>query len=96
MKISELKMGAFEGTIEGEIVDIEEPRDVLNKYGMRMKVASAVLKDDSGEIKLTLWNEDSSKFKVGDKVKISNGWVSEFKGTKQLSAGRNGKIEKIE
>lgn len=95
MKISELKTGAVNGDVEGEIIDVEEPRDVMNKYGMKMKVASATLKDDSGEIKLTLWNEDAGKYKVGDKVKISNGWVSEFKGTKQLSAGRQGKIEKL-
>ncbi len=95
MKISELKVGAVNGEVEGEIIDVEDPRDVMNKYGMKMKVASATLKDDSGEIKLTLWNEDAGKYKVGDKVKVSNGWVSEFKGTKQLSAGRQGKIEKI-
>ncbi|MGC8923778.1 MAG: OB-fold nucleic acid binding domain-containing protein [Candidatus Micrarchaeia archaeon] len=95
MKISDLKNGTNEDAVEGEIVDIEDVREVMNKYGVRMKVATATLKDDSGEIKLTLWNEDTSKFKVGDKVRITNGWVSEFKGTKQISAGKNGKIDKL-
>jgi len=94
MKISELKVGAVNGEVEGEIIDLEDVREVMNKYGIKMKVAGGTLKDDSGEVKLTLWNDDAGKFKVGDKVKITNGWVSEFKGTKQFSSGRNGKIEK--
>ncbi len=96
MKIKDLKKGAMgDDFVEGEIVDLGETREVMNKYGVRMKVASATLKDDSGEVKLTLWNEDTERFKVGDKVKVSNGWVSEFRGELQLSSGRKGKIEKI-
>jgi replication factor A1 len=74
---------------------MEEPREVLNKFGVRMKVAKANIRDDSGEINLTLWNDDAGKFKVGDKIKLENGWVTEFKGNLQVSAGKNGKIEKI-
>ncbi len=96
MKIADLKKGAMgDEAVEGEIIEISETREVMNKYGVRMKVASAILKDDSGEVKLTLWNEDIDKFKIGDKVKVSNGWVSEFRGELQLSSGRKGKIEKI-
>ncbi len=94
MKISELKIGAMTGELKGEIIDMESPRDVMNKYGQKMTVASGTLKDDSGEIKISLWNDDAGKFSIGDKVIFNNGWISEFKGTKQLSTGKNGKIEK--
>lgn len=83
------------GSITAEIIDMEEPREVLNKFGVRMKVAKANIRDDSGEINLTLWNDDSGKFKVGDKIKLENGWVTEFKGNMQVSSGKNGKIEKV-
>lgn len=95
MKIKDIKVGAMEGTIEAEVIDMEEPREVLNKFGVRMKVAKANIRDDSGEINLTLWNDDTGKFKVGDKIKLENGWVTEFKGNLQVSAGKNGKLEKI-
>lgn len=94
MKISELKVGAVTGEVIGEIIDLESPREVMNKYGVKMKVASGTMRDDSGEIKISLWNEDASKFKIGDKIKFNNGWISEFKGTRQLSAGKSGKVEK--
>lgn len=94
MKIKDIKVGAMNGSITAEIIDMEEPREVLNKFGVRMKVAKANIRDDSGEINLTLWNDDTGKFKVGDKIKLENGWVTEFKGTLQVSSGKNGKIEK--
>ncbi len=94
MKISELKAGTGNVNVAGEITEKEEARDVITKFGKKLRVASAKLKDDSGEVILSLWNEDADKFVLGDKVKIENGWVSEFKGNAQLSAGKFGKITK--
>ena len=97
MKISELKPGTGNATIEvAEVTAIDEPRDVLTKFGRKARVASATIKDDSGEITLSLWGDDIDKVAIGDKVKIENGWVSEFKGNPQLSAGKYGKIIKVE
>jgi len=54
------------------------------------------LQDDSGVITLTLWNEQADEFQVGDNVKVSNGYVNEWQGEKQLTAGKFGKLEKVE
>ena len=95
MKIIELEEGAFEGTIEGKITELEEPREITTKFGRRLKVANGKIEDDSGSIKLALWNEDAEKYKEGDRIKITNGYVSRFKDELNVSAGRNGKIEKV-
>ena len=92
MKISELKAGTGDVNVEGEVINLEEPRDVVTKFGKRLRVANATLKDASGEITLSLWGEDTEKVKEGSNVKIEKGWVSEFKGNPQLSAGKYGKI----
>ena len=92
MKISELKPSQGKIEIEVEIVSIDPPRE-FNKFGNVGKVANAIVKDDSGEMKLTLWNDEIDKVKPGIKVKITNGYVSEFQGEKQLTAGRFGKLE---
>ncbi len=94
MKISELKVRQGNVETEGEITKKEEPK-TFNKFGKEGKVCNATLTDDSGEIKLTLWNEQADQFAVGDKIKITNGYVNEFQGEKQLTSGRFGKIEKI-
>jgi replication factor A1 len=94
MEIKDLTTGQGEVELEGTISELEETR-TFNKYGKDLKVRNAVLTDDSGSVKLTLWNEDSEKFAVGDKVKISKGYVNEFQGEKQLTSGKFGKIEKL-
>lgn len=91
LKIADLKLRQRNVNIEVEVVDIGEIRE-FEKFGRKGRVATAVVKDDTGEIKIPLWNEDIDKVSVGDKVKIENGYVSEFQGEKQLTAGRFGTL----
>lgn len=91
-KISELRIGESKVNVEGMIKSISDTR-AFNKFGRELKVANAILEDESGAIKLTLWNDEIMKIKNGDKIKINNGFVNEFQGEKQLTAGKFGKIE---
>jgi len=93
-KISELTTRQGSVEVEGTIKEVEEAR-TFNKFGRELRVANATLEDDSGSIKLTLWNDDIEKFKEGDRVKVTNGYVNEFQGEKQLTSGKFGKIEKV-
>lgn len=92
MKIADLQSKQGKIDVEGKIIDKQEPRE-FEKFGNKGKVCNCTLKDDSGKISLTLWNEDVDKVKIGDKVKVTNGYVNEFQGEKQLTAGRFGKVE---
>lgn len=93
-KIKELTPRQGNVNVEGIITEVGETKS-FNKFGRQLIVADSILKDDSGAVKLTLWNDDVSKYKIGDKIKITNGYVGEFQGEKQLTAGKFGKIEKI-
>jgi len=96
MKISELKAGASDVTIEATVKEKEEAREVITKYGKRIRVANAIIFDETGEINLTLWGAYADEVEVGDKIKIENGFVTQFKGTPQLSTGRNSSITIIQ
>ncbi|OIO81071.1 hypothetical protein AUJ84_01895 [Candidatus Pacearchaeota archaeon CG1_02_32_132] len=95
MKLSELKSG--EGKVDVIVIvkSKDEPRSMI-KFGKELSVCNAIVTDDSGEIKMTLWNDDIPKVVVGSKIHITNGYVSEFQGEKQLTAGKFGKIEILE
>lgn len=95
MKISELKAGATNVTVEATVASKQEPREVVTKYGKRLNVANITLKDDSGSIAMSLWGNDVELVNEGDVIKVSNGYVSEFRGSPQLSSGKFGKIEVI-
>ena len=92
MQIKDLqaKQGNVDVTVE--ITEKSEPRE-FEKFGKPGKVCNAKAKDESGEITITLWNDDIDKVKVGDKVTIKNGWGSEWQGELQLSTGRFGQME---
>ncbi len=77
--------------IEATITAISPVRDVTTSRGAS-KVADATLQDDSGTITLTLWGDDSARFSVGQKIKIADGWVKDFRGKLQVSTGRSGTI----
>jgi len=96
MKISELKAGATNVELEGTVTEKGETREVITKYGKRLNVANAVISDDTGSISISLWGDNIDGISVGDKVKVTNGYVGEFRGTPQLSTGKYGKIEVVE
>jgi replication factor A1 len=95
LKIAELKPGMRRVDVKGRIVDIENPREVQTKFGPG-QVASATLQDESGSVKVTLWNENITKVAVNDNVEIQNGYVDSFRGELQLNVGRYGKLAKVE
>ncbi len=93
-RIADLRPG-MNASIEAEVVSIEPSREVRTKFGKLIRVANATVADDSGQIIVTLWDKDIDKVSIGDKIKIENGWVSDFKGNLQITAGKNGKLEII-
>lgn len=95
MKISELKPKTGNVELTATVTHVEAPRE-FEKDGKKGKVAKAVIKDETGECKLTLWNEETERIKQGEKIKIINGWANEWKGEIDVSAGKFGKIEVLE
>ena len=96
MKISDLKVGASNVTVQAKVVNKEDPREVITKYGKRLSVANITLQDDSGTIPMSMWGNDISTVDVGDTIEVANGYVNEFRGTPQLSTGKFGKITVVE
>jgi len=92
MKISDIKTGMSNVTVEGKIIDISETRDVQTKYGKR-SVADAILEDDTGQISLSLWEDQITSVSVGNKIVVSGAYVTEFRDRVQLSIPRSGKLE---
>ena len=94
MKISDIQVNQGRVDIEAEIIEIGPVRE-FSKFGKIGKVASARLKDDTGEILLTLWDDQTDSVKKGDKIKVINAYVKEWQGEKQINLGRYGSLEII-
>ena len=92
MQIKDLKPKMGNVDVVVDVIDVGEARE-FQKFGKPGRVATAIAKDETGDVKLTLWNEDIDKVKSGDKVHLTNGYVNEWQGEIQLTTGRMGKME---
>jgi len=90
MKVSDLKANSNCDTLELKIIEKGEVRDVRDG---QLHVCSLKGKDDTGEVVVTLWNDDIDKVSMGDNIKIIDGWVTEFKGNLQVGLGKKGSLE---
>ena len=79
--------------VEAKVTQKSDTREVRSRYkNETYRVADAMIKDDTGTVKLTLWNEQIDQVNVDDTVKIENGYIRSFRGEIQLNIGRYGKL----
>ncbi len=96
LKIRDLRDGMGRIDVVVKVVQKSETREVRSRFGDEtLRVADAIIKDDSGTIKLTLWNEQIDQVNVEDTVKIENGYTRSFRGEIQLNIGKYGKLSVI-
>jgi GNAT superfamily N-acetyltransferase len=91
--IRELQRDQQRVVVEGFVEQISNPRIVTSrKTGEELKVADAVLSDDTDSIKLGLWNEHIRQVKANSSIRIEEGFVKDYRGELQLSIGQWGMI----
>jgi len=82
--------------VEAKVTQKSDTREVTSRYSNETyRVADAIIKDVTGTIKLTLWNEQIDQVNVDDTVKIENGYIRSFRGEIQLNIGRYGKLSVV-
>ena len=89
--ISELRDGAKKVNVTGEITSKDAPREAGGG-----QVCDFTLKDDSGQVKLVLWNEQVDMADVGSRVSVENGYTSTYRGELQLNVGKYGHFAVLE
>ncbi len=95
MKVKDIAPNMGFPEVEVEVVSVEPAREFA-KFGKTGRVANAIVKDDTGEIKLVLWNEQIEQIQPGMKLKIVKGWCREWNGERQISLGKFGSFEILE
>jgi hypothetical protein len=90
--IRDLRHGMKKVNIEAEVLETPKPSLVNTRYGNRAMIANAWIADETGKIKLCLWNEQTGFVTVGDIVQIRNVSVTAFKGERQLCLGKSGTV----
>jgi replication factor A1 len=91
LKVKDLRAGMDGVTITGLVSKIGERMLVTTKFG-ESSLAVALLEDESGNVRLNLWRKQIDLVKVGDTIRIENGFVRSFKDQLELNVGSKGRI----
>jgi replication factor A1 len=90
--VQDMRHGMKKVTLEANVLEVPSASVVQTKYGNSAKLTNAIVADETGQIKLCLWNEQVALVSVGDRVQIKDASVSTFKGERQLRLGKKGTI----
>ena len=94
--IENLRAGMNHVNLRAKVLEVTPPKQVFTRYGNYASLAKAVIEDDTGKIKLCLWNDQIDAVSAGDMVQIENARTSTFRGERQLSLGKTGTVSNIE
>jgi replication factor A1 len=96
LNIQDLKPGMSHVNITVDVLNSSESIKVVKSAGVDHKIHESEVGDESGSIKLVLWDEKIiPNLKTGDIVKIENGFATSFKGVWRINVGRYGEAKKI-
>jgi replication factor A1 len=91
--IEDLKDDMQHLIVEGVIESKPEPREIHSKKnGKAHRVCDALLKDETGLVKLVLWNHYIRQVELEETVRIEGGYTNSFRDELQLNVSQRGRI----
>jgi len=91
-KIDQLRHKMKQVDLTAQIIEIPPVRRVMTRFGNVAKVTNIKIADETGSIRLNLWNKKTDDLNVGDKIEIADCYVSRYAGELQLRLGKTGTI----
>lgn len=95
-RIKNLKAGMKRINVKARVLEIPKSKIVYTRFGTTAYVSNALVADETGSIRIGLWNQQISNISEGDLINIKNGKVASFRGERQLRIGRHGSLSVIE
>jgi len=95
LPIKDLQTGMSHINLKAKVLEIARPTLVFTRFGNYANVANALIADETGTIKLCLWNEQINSISIGDSIQIENARMSTFRGERQLNIGKKGTLSNI-
>ncbi len=80
-----------------ELISLEEPRKVTTYSGLEHTLVEGIVKDGSGTMGLTVWNEKIDELEgveAGDTLRLVDCFVTSFKGELSVNVGRDSSLQR--
>jgi replication factor A1 len=95
LPIRDLRTGMSQISLKAKVLEIPASKLVFTRFGNYASVANALIADETGTIKLCLWNEQIGSISIGDTIQLENARASTYRGERQLNIGKNGTLNNI-
>ena len=95
-RIKDLKAGMKQINLKARVLEIPKSKMVYTRSGMMAYVSNALIADETGSIRISLWNQQINIISEGDLINVKKGKVARFRGERQLRIGRQGSLSIIE
>jgi hypothetical protein len=94
--VNDLRAGMKKVNVKAEVLEIPKPVQVHTQFGNTVMVVNALVQDETGKIKLCLWEGQINSINVGENIEIKNAHVCVFRGERQLRLGKKGVLSTLE
>jgi len=97
--IETLTLGQSDVTVTGLVLGTDDPRTFDRDDGSEGKVANLTLGDETGRIRVTLWDDRADRateIEPGTAVEVVDGYVRERDGDLELHVGDQGAVEAVD
>ena len=94
-QIDNIRFGMKGIDVKATIIEVPPIKPVISRWGSECYVSNVMIADETGSIRLSLWNKQIDKVHVGDEVELTNCFVSRFAGQPQLRLRRKSTMSVI-
>lgn len=98
-QVEDLALGRSDVSLVGTVLSTDSVRTFSRDDGSEGKVANLTLGDETGRVRVTLWDEKADlaeEFEVDETVEVIDGYVRERDDDLELHVGNRGDIERID
>jgi len=95
LNIRDLIPGMSDVNMKLKVLDVSEPDQIITGKGVEHKILELEAGDETGTIKLVLWDDKVIPLKVGDLIQVENGFISSFKGEWRMNVGKYSEVDRI-
>lgn len=96
MNIRDLMPGMSDVSLKLKVLEVSERKQIITGAGIEHEILELEVGDETGTIKLVLWDDKVIPLEVGDIVQVEKGFVSSFKGEWRINVGKYGEVDKIQ
>ena len=91
-KIKDLTAGMRRINLTARVLEIPKSKMIYTRYGTTAAVSNVLITDETGSVRMSLWNNQIELVHKDDVINITNGKVGWYRGEPQIRIGRRGSV----